>query len=121
MVRNAEASACSLDAPEAFVEIFDLHFDAVHRYVHRRAGADVADEIAAETFAVAFARRETFSDRGNGVLPWLLGIATNLLPRRIRLEERRRAHTLEPASTPGQWSTRTPPPIAPRHNGAGQS
>lgn len=82
---DAEAIA----EPSAFVVVFDLHFDAVHRYIHRRAGADVADDLAAETFAVAFARRHAFHDRGDGALPWLLGIATNLLRRHRRTEERR--------------------------------
>jgi len=86
---GAAAPLSSLDAPEGFLAVFDLHFDAVHRYLHRRAGADVADDLAAETFAVAFARRAAFHDRGNGALPWLLGIATNLLRRHRRTEVRR--------------------------------
>lgn len=87
--RDTAAAPASLDAPERFVAVFDRHFDAVHRYIHRRAGADVADDLAAETFTVAFARRSTFRDRGGGPLPWLLGIATNLLRRHRRTEERR--------------------------------
>lgn len=86
---DAAGAVYSLAASEAFVAVFDRHFDAVHRYIHRRAGVDVADELAAETFAVAFARRAAFRDRGNGPLPWLLGIATNLLRRHRRTEERR--------------------------------
>lgn len=86
---GAAAPLSSLDAQERFQTVFDLHFDAVHRYLHRRAGADVADDLAAETFAVAFARRAAFHDRGSGALPWLLGIATNLLRRYRRTEERR--------------------------------
>lgn len=86
---GAEALQRSIDAPETFVTVFDLHFAAVHRYIHRRAGADIADDLAAETFAVAFAGRRSFRDRGDGALPWLLGIATNLLRRHRRTEERR--------------------------------
>jgi RNA polymerase sigma factor (sigma-70 family) len=72
---------------EAFEQLFQRHFEAVHRYLHRRAGRDLADELAAETFAVAFERRA--SCRGDSVLPWLYGIATNLLRRRRRTEQRR--------------------------------
>ena len=80
----------SLDEPVAFAAVFDRHFDAIHRYLHRRAGADVADELAAETFLVAFERRRRFAARaGAGVRPWLYGIATNLLRGRRRLERRR--------------------------------
>jgi RNA polymerase sigma-70 factor (ECF subfamily) len=50
-------------------------------------GRDLADELAAETFAVAFERRATCQATG-GVLPWLYGIATNLLRRRWRTERR---------------------------------
>jgi RNA polymerase sigma factor (sigma-70 family) len=80
----------SLERPAAFAPIFDRHFDAVHRYLHRRAGADLADELAAETFLVAFEQRARFVARdGVGVRPWLYGIATNLLRRRWRVEQRR--------------------------------
>ena len=79
----------SVEHPEEFAPIFDRHFDAVHRYLHRRAGRDLADELAAETFLVAFEQRASFVGReGIGVLPWLYGIATNLLRRRWRVERR---------------------------------
>jgi RNA polymerase sigma factor (sigma-70 family) len=58
----------------------------VHRYLHRRAGCDAADDLAAETFALAFERRATC--RTETALPWLYGIATNLLRRRWRAERR---------------------------------
>ena len=57
------------------------------RYLHRRAGRELADELAAETFALAFERRATCHASGS-VLPWLYGIATNLLRRRWRAERR---------------------------------
>jgi RNA polymerase sigma factor (sigma-70 family) len=76
-----------MSEPRAFEPIFDRHFSAVHTYLHRRAGRDLADELAAETFALAFERRA--SCRGTGsALPWLYGIATNLLRRRWRTERR---------------------------------
>lgn len=87
---DADCLALSLTEPKAFEVIFHRHFAAVHRYVHRRAGRDLADEVAAETFALAFERRATFRP-GDCALPWLLGIATNLLRRRWR-SERRRLH-----------------------------
>lgn len=84
---DAECLARSLREPTAFELIFDRHFDAVHRYVQRRAGIDLADELAAETFALAFARRAKCRAR-ESVLPWLYGIATNLLHRHRRAERR---------------------------------
>ena len=79
----------SLVEPHVFATIFDRHFRAVHRYVHRRAGSDIADEVAAETFRVAFERRTRWSRAMPDARPWLLGIATNLLRRHRRVEERR--------------------------------
>jgi RNA polymerase sigma-70 factor (ECF subfamily) len=80
--------ARSLKEPRAFESIFDRHFDAVYGYLHRRAGPDLADELAAETFTLAFERRSSCRASGSS-LPWLLGIATNLVRRRCRGEQRR--------------------------------
>jgi RNA polymerase sigma-70 factor (ECF subfamily) len=85
---DIECVTRSLSEPNAFEAIFDRHFVAVHRYLHRRAGRDIADELAAETFALAFERRESCRSSGS-VLPWLYGIATNLLRHRRRSERRR--------------------------------
>jgi RNA polymerase sigma-70 factor (ECF subfamily) len=85
---DAECLARSLTEPNAFEPIFDRHFASVHGYLHRRAGRDLADELAAETFALAFERRASCRAEGT-VLPWLYGIATNLLRRRRRTEVRR--------------------------------
>lgn len=84
---DLECLARSLNEPKAFEPIFDRHFGAVHRYLHRRAGRELADELAAETFALAFARRASCRASGSA-LPWLYGIATNLLRRRRRSEHR---------------------------------
>jgi RNA polymerase sigma-70 factor, ECF subfamily len=84
---DADLLARSLEEPRAFEVLFDRHFDAVHRYLHRRAGRDIADELAAETFALAYERRASCRSTGS-VLPWLYGIATNLLRRSRRVERR---------------------------------
>jgi RNA polymerase sigma-70 factor, ECF subfamily len=84
---DAEYLARSLHEPTAFEPIFDRHFGEVHRYLHRRAGRELADELAAETFTLAFSQRASFRATGS-VLSWLYGIATNLLHRHRR-EERR--------------------------------
>jgi RNA polymerase sigma-70 factor (ECF subfamily) len=84
---DADCLARSLHEPKAFELIFDRHFAAVHRYLHRRAGRDLADELTSETFALAFARRESCRATGSAV-PWLYGIATNLLHRQRRAERR---------------------------------
>lgn len=80
--------ARSLKEPTAFELIFDRHFDAIYGYLHRRVGRDLAEELAAETFTLAFERRSSCRASGS-VLPWLYGIATNLASQRWRGERRR--------------------------------
>jgi RNA polymerase sigma factor (sigma-70 family) len=78
----------SVREPERFTVVFDRYFGQVHAYVARRLGTDVADDLAAETFLIAFRRRERF-DRHSGVVrAWLYGIATNLIRRHRRDEVR---------------------------------
>jgi RNA polymerase sigma-70 factor (ECF subfamily) len=84
----------SLSTPEAFADVFDRHFAAVHRYLARRAGADIADDLAAQTFTLAFANRRRYRDELGTARPWLLGIATNLLRDQAR-RDRRRLQTVE--------------------------
>jgi RNA polymerase sigma factor (sigma-70 family) len=80
--------ARSLQEPTAFELIFDRHFDAIYGYLHRRVGRDLAEELAAETFTLAFERRSSCR-ASDSVLPWLYGIATNLASQRWRVERRR--------------------------------
>jgi RNA polymerase sigma-70 factor (ECF subfamily) len=79
----------SLDDPRMFAAIFERHFDALYGYARRRVGADLAEEIATETFVRAFDRRRTFDTERVDARPWLLGIAANLLRRHWRTERRR--------------------------------
>lgn len=69
----------SVTDPPLFAAIFDRHFGRIHRYLARRAGTEAADDLAAEVFAVAFARRERFDSERGEMLPWLYGIASNVL------------------------------------------
>jgi RNA polymerase sigma factor (sigma-70 family) len=89
---DADADGRALEAsvrePDRFTVIFDRYFGQVHAYVARRLGTDIADDLAAETFLIAFRQRERF-DRRNGVVrAWLYGIATNLIRRHRRDEVR---------------------------------
>jgi RNA polymerase sigma-70 factor (ECF subfamily) len=87
-VTDGELIAESSVRADAFHEVFDRHFRAVHRYVARRVGHDRADDLASQTFAVAFTRRATFRTDASDARPWLLGIATNLLMNERRAEQR---------------------------------
>jgi RNA polymerase sigma-70 factor (ECF subfamily) len=76
----------------SFDVAFEAEFDSLHGYIARRLGSSAADDLTAETFAVAF-RRWGDLDPSRPVQPWLYGIASNLIRHRWR-EERRmfRAH-----------------------------
>ena len=86
---DGAAIARSLHDPEAFAQVFDRHFAFVHRYIARRAGRDRADDLAAQTFTVAFSHRGRYRDDLGTARPWLLGIATNLIRADHRSAERR--------------------------------
>jgi RNA polymerase sigma-70 factor (ECF subfamily) len=86
---DADAIRRSAVDPDAFVVVFDRHFDTIHRYLHRRLGRDLADELAAEVFTQAYRRRASYLPRSDTALPWLYGIAANLVRRHRRTEVRR--------------------------------
>jgi RNA polymerase sigma factor (sigma-70 family) len=68
--------------------MFHRHARELLRYCTRRIGAQLAEDVVAETFLVAHERRDRFDpDRGE-LLPWLYGIATNLLRRHHSAEVR---------------------------------
>ena len=59
-------------------QLFRDHYRAVLRYVVRRAGdRDRAHDIAAEVFLVAWQRRRELP--AQRALPWLYGVAANVL------------------------------------------
>lgn len=79
----------SLSESARFGAIFERHILEIHRYLAYRVGPDLADDLSAETFLVAFRGRQTF-DSSRGTVPaWLYGIATNLVRHHHRDEERR--------------------------------
>jgi RNA polymerase sigma factor (sigma-70 family) len=85
---DAGLIAASLEDGDAFVPIFDRHFAAISRYLRRRLDRATADELAAEVFAIAFARRHAYDRAYPSALPWLYGIAANLLRAHARDEQR---------------------------------
>lgn len=78
----------SLTAPERFAAIFDRYAPLVHGYLSRRVGA-LADDLMSETFLLAFRGRTGYVPGRAPVRAWLFGIATNLVRRHARDEERR--------------------------------
>ena len=87
-VHDAELIRQSLTDPERFATLFDRHHRPIHHYVARRLGTQAADDIVGETFLIAFRRRESYDLTRGHALPWLYSIATSLVARHRRDEER---------------------------------
>ena len=102
---DATIIARSREDRELFATVFDRHFDCIHRFLSRRIG-DQADDLTAEVFSIAFEGRHRFQPLYESALPWLYGIASNLLSRERRAEFRRlRALArLEATGAPGAVS-----------------
>ncbi|MFI6900579.1 RNA polymerase sigma factor [Nonomuraea sp. NPDC050394] len=80
--------ARSRQEPEVFAEIFRRHAPEIKRFVIRRLGLDIAEDVVAETFLAAFRQRGRYDLARHDALPWLYGIATNLIGRHQRTEAR---------------------------------
>lgn len=75
--------------------LFERHYRAVFAYVRYRVGnAAEAEDLAAQTFEVAYARADRFDYRGAPIEAWLLGIARNLT-RDLAKKRARRGFTAE--------------------------
>jgi RNA polymerase sigma factor (sigma-70 family) len=78
----------SLREPRRFADVFDRYYAEVHGYAARRLGPSLADDVASETFVIAFDRRRRYDLAHPDARPWLYGIASNLIARHRRAEVR---------------------------------
>ncbi|MFI7538512.1 RNA polymerase sigma factor [Streptosporangium sp. NPDC049376] len=85
---DAELVARYRRDPDLFTVVHDRYHRDVHLYVAGRLDTQIAEDIAAETFLVAFDRRDRFDPVLGELRPWLFGIATNLIARHRRKETR---------------------------------
>lgn len=82
-----------VDADERFRRLFQAQFRAVLAYALRRTRSrEDADDVAAETFAVAWRRMDQLPG-GESTLPWLYGVARRCLANQRRTERRATALT----------------------------
>ncbi len=84
LLSDAEVMMRSRVNPEWFAEVYQRHHAVIHRFLRRRVATDTADDIAAETFARAFAAVDRYSPRFVSARPWLFGIAANVLRQHFR-------------------------------------
>lgn len=77
------ASASGDDA--AFTELYERHARTIYNYLFRRlADWSEAEDLTAVVFLEAFRRRKEVVVHEGKLLPWLYGIATNVLRNRRR-------------------------------------
>ncbi|GII33647.1 RNA polymerase sigma factor [Planotetraspora mira] len=84
--RDSDLIADSRTEPEAFAVLFDRYAGMLYRYVSRRMGPEIAEDLVGETFLVAFAGRSGYDLSYADARPWLFGIITNLVSRHRRTE-----------------------------------
>jgi RNA polymerase sigma-70 factor, ECF subfamily len=95
---DAELILASCTDPTRFRELYDRLADDLLAYFFRRVmDAEVAADLLAETFAVAFEKRGRFRDTGSPGAAWLYGIASRELSHwyRRRAVELRAVRRLE--------------------------
>lgn len=91
---DAEILASVSSDPQEFLEIFERHFVAVHRYVARQLGPD-ADDATAEVFVRALRGAGSFRPGKDDARPWLYGIAAHVVSAELRRRYDRRVQSLE--------------------------
>ncbi len=97
---------------EEFRDLFDCHLDPVWRFARRRCGSAAdADDIAAETFAVAWRRRDDLPPTDDVGL-WLFGVARRVLANQRRSVERQERLHLRLASVAATERSAGDPAVA---------
>ncbi len=76
------------DPRERFTDLYDRHYRSVLGYALLRAEPGVAEDVSSETFLVAWRRLDDLPDPP---LPWLFGVARNLLAKQRDSRRRRQA------------------------------
>ncbi|NUT33929.1 MAG: RNA polymerase sigma factor [Hamadaea sp.] len=85
--RQAPGDAAAVaDRPDDLAGMFDRYARDLLRYCAQRVGSDLAEDVVAETFLIAHEKRDRFDPKRGDLLPWLYGIATNVLRRHRRVE-----------------------------------
>jgi RNA polymerase sigma factor (sigma-70 family) len=81
-----------LTSPMGFGMLFERHGRAVYNYCFRRtADWSAAEDLTSVVFLEAWRRRKDVLLHGESLLPWLYGVATNVLRNRSRSLRRYRA------------------------------
>src|ERR1035441_1189627 len=88
--RDGEEGGRMDDPLERFASLYDQFYRNVLRYALQHAEQDSAEDVASDVFLVAWRR---LADIPEPPLPWLLGVARNLLRKQAGAGRRRRRLT----------------------------
>lgn len=71
--------------PELMAVLYERHSRSVFRYLARRAGSAAAEDLVSEVFVAALSAADRVTPHDSGsALPWLYGIALNVLRAHFR-------------------------------------
>jgi RNA polymerase sigma-70 factor (ECF subfamily) len=73
------------EQPARFARLFEQTYAPIRAYAARRVGDAMADDVAAETFLVAWRRLDSMPSEP---LPWLYGVAHNIVMRQYAVARR---------------------------------
>ncbi|MCL4235444.1 MAG: RNA polymerase sigma factor, partial [Deltaproteobacteria bacterium] len=101
---------------ERYADGDEVAFDALHAELRpvivgrlmRKAGPELADDIAQATFLKLHAHRASYRT-GTAVLPWVFTIADRLLIDAFRKRGRDPSHTTDDLPDPGAWDAPVDP------------
>jgi RNA polymerase sigma factor (sigma-70 family) len=85
---DAAVISRSINEPESFSVIVERHATSVFRYLASRGDRSTSEDLLADVFEVAFKSRNRYDTHYESALPWLLGIATNVIRHHRRSERR---------------------------------
>src|SRR3954452_15120151 len=96
-----ELLAKAREHPAVLGVIYERHAPAVFRFLARRVGSAAAEDLLAEVFLVTVATRLRVQPHPSGsALPWLYGIAGNVVRSHLR---RRRGRSVLDADAAVDW------------------
>lgn len=86
---DADVIRRSAGDPQAFGLIVERHATPVFRFLASRVDGANSEDLLADVFEAAFKARHRYDTGYESALPWLLGIATNVIRHNRRSEMRR--------------------------------
>ncbi|MGI9642822.1 MAG: RNA polymerase sigma factor [Acidimicrobiia bacterium] len=102
--------AVSQQTKAEFERLYLAHAQAVYSYCQRRTSAEEAKDATADVFAVAWRRFDAVPN-DDGQLPWLYGVARNVLKDRGRSMRRRDRLNARVASQPAEHAEGPEPQV----------